>query len=135
MLAAPALLLGGPVAGYNVVLVLSLVVSGLGAQLLVRRASGDRWAAFVAGVFFAAGAHRWIRLAHLHAQVTLFLPFALLALDRFLERRTWPRALLVGLLLGLQGLSSIYLGAITALALGVAVAAGIWHRVPRRGTW
>ena len=125
VLAAPALLLGGPVAGYNAVLVLSLVVSGLGAQLLVRRASGDRWAAFAAGVFFAAGAHRWIRLAHLHAEVTLFLPFALLALDRFLERRTWPRALLVGLLLGLQGLSSVYLGAITAFALGVAVAAGI----------
>ena len=124
VLAAPALLLGGPAAGYNAVLLLSLVVSGLGAQLLVRRASGDRGAAFLAGVFFAAGAHRWIRLAHLHAQVTLFLPFALLALDRFLERRTWPRALLVGLLLGLQGLSSIYLGAVTALALGVAVAAG-----------
>ena len=83
--------------------------------------SGDRLAAFVAGVFFAAGAHRWIRLAHLHAQVTLFLPFALLALDRFLEKRTWRRALLVGVLLGLQGLSSVYLGAITALALAVAV--------------
>jgi hypothetical protein len=123
-LSAPALLVAGPVAGYNVALLLSLVVSGLGAQLLVRRASGDRWAAFVGGVLFAAGAHRWIRLAHLHAQVTLFLPFALLALDRFHERRTWRRALLVGALLGLQGLSSVYLGAITALALGVAIAVG-----------
>ena len=122
VLAAPAILLGGPVLGYNLVLLASLVFSGLGAQLLARRVSGDRWAAFVGGVFFAAGAHRWIRLAHLHAQVTLFLPLALLALDRFHERRTWKRALLVGVLLGLQGLSSVYLGAITALALAVAVA-------------
>jgi len=123
ILGAPAILLGGPVLGYNLVLLASLVLSGLGAQLLVRRASGDRWAAFVGGVFFAAGAHRWIRLAHLHAQVTVFLPLALLALDRFHERRTWKRALLVGILLGLQGLSSVYLGAITALALVVAIAA------------
>jgi hypothetical protein len=126
VLAAPALLAAGPVLGYNVVLTLSMVVSGLGAQLLVRRVSGDRLAAFVAGAIFAAGAHRWVRLAHLHAQVTLFLPLALLALDRFWERRTLRRALLVGLLLALQGLSSIYLGAITATVLAVAVVVGLF---------
>ena len=74
----------------------SLLLSGLGTHLLVRRAGGDRLAAFVAGAFFAAGPHRWTRLAHLHAQVTVFLPFVLLALDRFWERRTLRRALVVG---------------------------------------
>ncbi len=112
---------GGPVLAYNVVLLLSLVVSGLGVQLLVRRASGDRLAAFVAGAFFAAGAHRWIRLAHLHAQVTLFLPLLLLALDRFWEKRTLRRAAAAGLSLALQGLSSVYLGAIAALVTAVTV--------------
>jgi hypothetical protein len=136
VLAAPATLLGGPVLGYNLALLVSAIVSGLGAQLLVRRASGDRLAAFVAGAFFAVGAHRWIRMAHLHAEVTLFLPFALLALDRFWERRTLGRALLVGVFLALQGLSSVYLGAITALALGagiaLAVAAGLRPREAAR---
>jgi hypothetical protein len=127
ILGAPALLGGGAVLGYNLVLLASFVLSGLGAQLLVRRASGGRGAAFVGGVFFAVGAHRWIRLAHLHAQVTVFLPLALLALDRFHEKRTWRRALLVGVLLGLQGLSSVYLGAITALALAVAIAVGAFR--------
>jgi hypothetical protein len=111
----------GPVPAYNVALAGSLLLSGLAVQLLVRRASGDRLAAFVAGAFFAAGPHRWTRLAHLHAQVTVFLPLALVALDRFWERRTLRRALVVGLMLALQGLSSVYLGAITATALGVAV--------------
>ena len=111
----------GPVLAYNVALLGSLLLSGLAAQLLVRRASGDRLAAFVAGAFFAAGPHRWTRLSHLHAQVTLFLPLALLALDRFWESRTLRRALVVGLMLALQGLSSVYLGAITATALGTAV--------------
>jgi len=110
----------GPVLAYNVALLGSMLLSGLAAQLLVRRASGDRLAAFVAGAFFAAGPHRWTRLSHLHAQVTIFFPLALLALDRFWENRTLRRALGVGLALALQGLSSVYLGAITATAMGVA---------------
>jgi hypothetical protein len=125
VIGAPAQSVGGPVLAYNVVLLVSLLVSGLGVQLLVRRESGDRWAAFIAGAFFAAGAHRWIRLAHLHAQVTLFLPFVLLAFDRFWQRRTLGRAALVGVLLALQGLSSVYLGAIAALMVAVAAALAI----------
>jgi hypothetical protein len=121
ILAAPAILLGTPILGYNLVLLASCVVSGLGAQLLARRVSGDRFAAFAGGAAFAVGAHRWFRLSHLHAEVTLFLPFALLAFDLFWERPTLRRGLLVGLLLALQGLSSVYLGAITATALAVAV--------------
>jgi len=131
-LSAPFQLAGGPVLGYNVVLLLSMIVSGLGAQLLVRRVSGDRFAAFVGGAMFAVGAHRWIRLAHLHAQVTIFLPFALLALDRFWEKRTARRGLLVGLLLALQALASIYLGAVTALALAAAVGAALFAGLKAR---
>src|SRR6185295_7034024 len=120
------------VLGYNLALLLSMIVSGLGAQLLVRRVSGDAFAAFVGGALFAVGAHRWIRLAHLHAQVTLFLPLALFALDRFWAKRTLPRALLVGLMLALQALSSIYLGAVTALALASAVAVGLFGGLKAR---
>ncbi len=122
---APFTLLGGPVLGYNLVLLGSMVLSGLGAQLLARRVSGDRLACFVGAAVFAVGAHRWTRLAHLHAQLTVFLPFALLALDRFWQRRRLRDGLLVGLLLALQGMSSIYLGAITATVLLVAVALAV----------
>jgi PA14 domain len=125
-LVAPLEALGGPVLAYNVALLLSLLVSGLGVQLLVRRASGDRLAAFVAGAYFAAGPHRWTRLAHLHAQVTFGLPFVLLALDRFWDRRSLRRALGVGLMLALQGLASIYLGVITATTLAVAVLVAVF---------
>jgi hypothetical protein len=124
--AAPFLLAGEPVLGYNLALLLCLGLSGLGAQLLVRRASGDRLAAWVGGACFAAGAYRWTRLSHLHAQATLLLPFALLALDRFWERRTLRRALLVGLAVALQGLASVYLGAVTAATVAVAVAVGLF---------
>lgn len=133
-LAAPFQHLGGPVLAYNVVFVGSLLLSGLGVFLLVRRAGGSALAAFVAGAFFAAGPHRWTRLAHLHAQVTVFLPFVLLAFDRFWEKRSLRRALVVGLLLALQGMCSIYLGAITAAALATAVGlAWIGGLRPREG--
>lgn len=123
---APLQWLHERVLAYDVALLASLLLSGLGAQLLVRRVSGDRLAAFVAGAYFAAGPHRWTRLSHLHAQVTVFLPLALVALDRFWERRSLGRALVVGLALALQGLASIYLGAITAAALAVAVAVALF---------
>jgi hypothetical protein len=119
ILTAPAQAHGGPVLAYNLALLLSLIGSGLAAQLLARRVCDDPFAAFLAGAFFAVGAHRWIRLAHLQAQVTLLLPLTLWALDRFWEKRTWRRGALFGVLLGLQGLSSVYVGAITAMAATV----------------
>ncbi|HVO11505.1 MAG TPA: PA14 domain-containing protein [Vicinamibacteria bacterium] len=125
-LSAPLQRWSGPVLAYDATLLGSLLLSGLAAQLLVRRVTGDRLAAFVAGACFAAGPQRWIRLAHLHAQLTVFLPLALLAFDRFWERRSLRRALVVGVMLGLQGLASIYLGAITAAALAVAVAIAVF---------
>jgi hypothetical protein len=123
---APVTALGGPVLTYNLVFLVSLVLSGLGTYLLVRRAGGGRLAAFAGGACFAAGPQRWTRLPHIQAQLTVFLPFALLALDRFWERRTLRRALLVGLLVALQGLSSVYLGAITAAAVALALAVGLF---------
>jgi hypothetical protein len=122
VLVAPLQALGGPVLAYNVLLLLSLVASGLAAQLLARRVCDDPVAAFLAGAFFAVGAHRWTRLAHIQAQITFLLPLTLWALDRFWAKRTWPRALLVGLLVGLQGLSSVYVGAITAMVVSIAAA-------------
>ncbi len=125
-LVAPAVALGGALLGYNLVFLASLVLSGVGTYLLVRRVAGHRLAAFVGGALFAAGSHRWTRLPHVQAQVTVFLPLALLALDRFWERRTLRRGLLVGLLVALQGLSSVYLGAITAAAVSVAIAVAVF---------
>ncbi len=121
-LVAPFTAVWGPVLGYNMVFFASLTFSGLATYLLVRRAGGDRLASFVGGAYFAAGPQRWTRLTHIQAQVTAFLPLALLAFDHFWERRTLRRALLVGLLLAMQGLSSVYLGAITAATLAVTVA-------------
>lgn len=135
LLALPAIRGGGVVLGYNLIFLGSAIGSGLGVLLLVRRASGDRVAAFVAGALFAAGAHRWSRIAHLHAQLTLFLPFVLLALDRFWERRTFRNGLVLGVVLALQAWSSIYLGVIAATALALLVALGLAAGLAGRELW
>lgn len=118
-LAAPFALVSGPLLAYNLLFFASAILSGLGTELLVRRVTGDRLAAFVAGAAFAVGGHRWVRMAHLHVELTWLLPVALLALDRFWEERSLRRALLVGLALAAQGWSSVYVGAITATVLAV----------------
>ena len=74
---------GGPVLAYNLVLFLSMVASGLGVHLLVRRVSDDRLAAFVAGALFAVGAHRWTRLAHRTLRSRCSCRSRCWALDRF----------------------------------------------------
>jgi len=119
---APAQLLGGPALAFNLALMLGVVVSGLGVLLLIRRVTGDALAAFVGGALFALGIHRSVNVAHLHAQFTPFLPLALVALDRFFEKPRLARGVLVGACIALQGLSSVYLGAVTATLVAVAVA-------------
>ncbi len=121
----PFTLLGGAVLGYNVAFLLGALVSGIGVQLLVRRACGDGLAAFVAGVLFAAGAQRWARILHMHEQFTPLLPLVLLALERFWVERTLRRALVLGVLLALQALASIYLGVILATLIGLLILLGV----------
>lgn len=119
LLVAPATRLAGPALGYNLLFLASIVSAALGAQALARRFCGDPRAAFVAGALFSLGAWRFANWAHLHAHATLFFPWALLALERFFERRSAARALAVGLLVALQALCSVYLGAIQGLAVAV----------------
>jgi len=119
--AAPLTLAGEPVLAFNAVFLLSALGSGLGVERLARRAGADATAAFVAGALFAAGAHRWLLVAHLHAHVGLFLPFVALALDRFWERRTLRAALAVAALVAAQAAASVYLGVLAATLASVVV--------------
>jgi hypothetical protein len=120
--AAPLTLAGEPVLAFNAVFLLSALASGLGVERLARRAGADAAGAFVAGALFAAGAHRWLLVAHLHAHVGLFLPLVALALDRFWQRRTMPAALAVAALVAAQAAASVYLGVLAATLAVVVVA-------------
>lgn len=112
---------GNPILGYNVALLLSFVLSGLGMYLLVRRLTGQSPAGLVAGLIYAFCAYRMTNLAQAQLLITQWMPFALLALDRLLHgppRRRGRSGLLFVLFFWLQALSSFYYAMLLALAVG-----------------
>jgi hypothetical protein len=86
VLALPlGLVAGEPVLAYNLSLLLSFPLAGLGMYLLVLHWTHRRGAAFLAGLAFAFAPYRLAATAHLQLLTVQWLPFSLLALDRLLK--------------------------------------------------
>jgi hypothetical protein len=71
---------------YNVLYLLTSALSGLGMFLLVRELTGRPRAALVAGLFFAFVPYRLAQLPHLQVLSSQWMPFAIYAFRRYLER-------------------------------------------------
>ena len=124
---------GNPVLGYNVALLLSFMLSGLGTYLLVLRLTRSPGAGLVAGTIFSFSAYRMTNLAQAQLLTTQWMPFALLALLQFMRQ---PKARYVAafvLFFCLQALSSFYYAILLAMAVaGLVVwrlAVWAWLRV------
>ena len=126
---------GDVVVCYNVLLLASLALSGTAMYLLARTVTGSRAGAFVAGLAWAFWPYRIARLLHINLQALYVMPLALLFLHRTMTGRRRRDAVWLGLFAGLQAISSLNYGVITAVALavaGVTLAIGIGRwRSPR----
>jgi len=125
-------LTGDPVTCYNVLLLVSLAASGLAMHAYAREVGGSTAGAYVAGIAWAFWPYRIARLLHLNLQALYFLPLALLFLHRTVARRRWRDAVLLGVTAGLQAVSSLNYGLITAVALVtatvvLAIGTGQWR--------
>ncbi len=124
-LAVPFSFVGGPVFAYNMALLLTFVLSGLGMYLWVRRLTGRTGAALVAGTLFAFAPYRFAHflIGHLNLSGTQWFPFYFMGFFELLgisgwgareagephnKRVLWKPALLTGVSLGLIGLTSQY---------------------------
>ncbi len=87
---------GEPVVAYNLSLLLSFPLAGLGMYLLVLHWTGRHQAAFLAGLAFAFAPYRLAAIAHLQLLSVQWLPFSLLALDRLLDQGVGSREYGVG---------------------------------------
>ncbi|MEW6323552.1 MAG: hypothetical protein AB1635_20975 [Acidobacteriota bacterium] len=86
LIAAPVIwLTGNLVLAVNVVQMLSLVLSGLGAYLLARRAGVGPLGAVLAGIVFLAAPPRFMRLGQLHLTTIQWVPFGLYFLHGYLD--------------------------------------------------
>jgi hypothetical protein len=126
---------GNPVLGYNVALLLSFVLSGLGMYLLVQRLTRSPGAGLVAGTIFAFSAYRMTNLAQAQLLTTQWMPFALLALHQMV-RRPRPRYVAAFVLFFcLQSLSSFYYAILLAMAVAGLVLweVAVWVSLRARG--
>jgi len=120
------------VAVYNVLLLAGIVSSGVGMFLLVRYLTNDADAALVSAAVFTLAPYRIEHFMHLELQWTVWMPLTLWAIHRVFDEPSMRRGVAVGVLLGLQVLSSLYYG----LFLGMIAGALIFMlavRDPRRG--
>lgn len=128
---------GNIVLSYNLLVLSTIVLSGLGMYLLVRELTGRPAAAVIAGAAFAFSPYRAYQIAHLQVISTQWMPLALYGFHRyFLTGRV--RALAGGALsLALQILScGYYLFYFVPFAAAFCVYETVVHRVWReRRVW
>jgi hypothetical protein len=105
----------------NVLLLIAMFATAMSTYALVWSLTGSHLAAILAGLFFSFAPFRFNRLPHIQMQLYAFLPLTLLGLHRFVEERRSRWLVLMVCAFVLQVLSGTYLGAITAVALAVAL--------------
>ncbi len=117
---------------YNVLLIVSLVASAVAMHLFVRSVIATESGAYLAGLGWGFGSYRFAHLIHLQLQSLYFLPLAFLFLHRVITGRRRRDVMYLGVVAGLQALSSVYYGVIGGLALAVggvvlAIGVGRWR--------
>ncbi|MGH2374005.1 MAG: hypothetical protein ACRDIC_11135 [bacterium] len=107
----------GIAAAYNVLIVTSFIISGIGGALLAQRFGASRYGATVAGFIFAFVPFHLNHVIHLQTMGIFWSPFALLFLDRYLAGRAVKDATGLALAFALTALSAIYFTVFLLLVL------------------
>ena len=103
---------------YNLLLIASLVAAALAMHVLARTLVGSERAAYVAGLIFGFAPYHFGHLTHIQLQALCFLPLSFLFLHRLFDAERRADTLAIGIVLGLQAVSSIYYGIIGGIGLG-----------------
>jgi hypothetical protein len=122
VLGLPLTVLFGETASYNLAILLSFVLSGLGTCLLVEQITGSLLAGVISGTAFAFCPYRIVHLpGHLPLMGTQWLPFTLYWLERLRGEPKARYALGAGICFALFSLSSWYYAAFGIIVLGLYV--------------
>jgi len=120
LMVSPIILLSNnPILAYNIVFILSFILSGFGMYLLAYHLIKDRISAIIAGTIFAFSIYRFAHFGHLHILSAQWMPFALLYLDKFLKDRTYKNWSIFIIFFVLQVLTSWYLAFYTIILVAL----------------
>jgi hypothetical protein len=108
---------------YNVLFFGSLVAAALAMHILARELTGSERAAYVAGLIFGFAPYHFAHLKHVQLQALYFMPLSFLWLHRLFQRERRIDAVMLGVVLGLQAVSSIYYGIIGGIGIAFAAVA------------
>src|SRR5204862_8262449 len=110
IIGAPFIWLGAPVVLiYNLHILATFVLCGLGLFLLARDLTGVPAAGLVAGIIFAFATYRFDHYPHLELLSAQWMPFSLLMFHRTLQSGRPGDGLWAGTFAAFQGLSCVYL--------------------------
>ncbi len=112
----------GVVSSYNVVLLLSFVISGLAAAALCRQLGASKAGASLGGFVFAFVPFHVTHSIHLQTMGVCWAPLAVFFLDRIMERSRWADAAGLAAVLVMTALSSIYFAVFVAIVIVLYVA-------------
>ena len=135
VLAMPVNLAFGEAAAYNFCVFFQRALSAFATWLLVRHVTGNRSAAFFAGLIFGFFPYAMERsLEQLNLTSTGFLPLVLFFLLRWRRSRRFGDAVGFGACFGLNALCSWHLGILCSLVVAPAVLLWGWQAW-RANTW
>ncbi len=126
-----------PVA-YNLIVLVTIVVSGIAMEALARYLGGKVWAARVAAIAFVmAPAITAERFAHLNLSMLAWIPWAALLITRIAREARLRDVWLYALTVGLAFLTRLHVGALVLLfsAIYLVAAAAIEGRAWPRRAW
>lgn len=114
----PLRLLGvGIPAAYNILVLISLVISGVGAAILARRFGASHAGGALAGLVFAYGPFHLSHMLHLQTLGVCWIPFAILFVDQYIESHSPRDAIGLAASIVISVLCSIYLAVFLAIVL------------------
>jgi hypothetical protein len=126
LISAPFLWAGVPLAVcYGGLYIGSFVLAGVAMFALVHALTGRMVPSLVAGLLFSFFPYRVSTYSHLQMQGVFLMPLAILFLVKAIERGRRRDGLLLGAMVAMQMLWSLYLGAYLAISVGV-VTVGAW---------
>lgn len=99
----------GGFAAYNLPFLANLALCGLAAFLLSHDLTGDKRAAFLAGLIYQCWPYRMSQLDHPNLISTQWIPLFLLFLIRVVHRGRWQDSVIMGLFLSLAGYTRLQL--------------------------